>query len=95
MPAFKTHLGIESIERTQEDADAPEQHCDAPMQATCQMDAGQRKGNRNEAGTPVSFEDVPQILNQIARLACWQAPAGAHVPKETKGGDAHGNRSAD
>lgn len=54
------------------------------MQATCQMDAGQRKGKANEAGTLVSFEDVPQILNQIACLACWQVLAGAHKPKEEK-----------
>jgi len=91
MLAFREHLGIESIEWTQADADALEQYCDALMQAICQMDAGQRKGKRNEAGSLVSFEDVPQILNQIACLACWQVLAGAHVPNETKGGDAHGN----
>ena len=84
MLAFKTHLGIGSIEWTQADADALEQYCAALMQATCQMDAGQRKRKRNEAGSLVSFEDVPQILNQIACLACWQVLAGAHKPKEAK-----------
>lgn len=82
MLAFETHLGITAPEWTQADADTLEQYCDALMQATCQMDAGQRKGNRNEAGTLVSFDDVPQILNQIACLACWQVLAGAHKPKE-------------
>lgn len=57
---------------------------DALMQATCQMDAGQRKGEANGAGSLVSFDDVPQILNQIACLACWQVLAEAHVPKEAK-----------
>ena len=52
------------------------------MQATCQMNAGQRKVKRNEAGTLVSFDDIPQILNQIACLACWQVLAGAHKPKK-------------
>lgn len=64
------------------DADALEQYCDALMQATCQMDAGQRNRKNNGAGSLVSFEDVPQILNQIACLACWQVLAGAHRPKE-------------
>lgn len=82
MLAFKTRLGIGDPEWTQADADALEQYCDALMQATCQMDSGQRKAKRNEAGMPVSFEDVPQILNQIACLACWQVLAGAHKPKE-------------
>ena len=83
MLAFKTHLGIENPEWTRADADALEQYCDALMQATCQMDAGQRKrGERNAARSLVSFEDVPQILNQIACLACWQVLAGAHKPKE-------------
>lgn len=82
MLAFKTHLGIANPEWTQADADALEQYCDALMQATCQMDAGQRMGNRNDAGTLVSFDDVPQILNQIACLACWQVLAGSHGPKE-------------
>lgn len=84
MLAFKTHLGIENPEWTQADADALEQYCDALMQATCQMDAGQREGKRNAAGTLVSFEDVPHILNQIACLACWQVLAWAHKPKEAK-----------
>ena len=84
MLAFRTHLGIGDPEWTQADADALEQYCDALMQATCQMDAGQRKGKANEAGTLVSFEDIPQILNQIACLACWQVLAGAHKPKEEK-----------
>lgn len=82
MLAFKTHLGIGDPEWTQADADALEQYCYALMQATCQMDSGQRNGKANEAGTLVSFEDVPQILNQIACLVCWQVLAGAHKPKE-------------
>ena len=82
MLAFETYLGIAPREWTQADADTLEQYCDALMQATCQMDAGQRKGNRNEAGTLVSFDDVPQILNQIACLACRQVLAGAHKPKK-------------
>lgn len=71
-----------ATEWTQADADTLEQYCDALMQSTCQMDAGQRKGNRNDAGTLVSFDDVPQILNQIACLACRQVLAGAHKPKK-------------
>lgn len=47
MLAFKAHLGIKAPEWTQADADALEQYCDALMQATCQMNAGQRKMNRN------------------------------------------------
>lgn len=82
MLAFKAHLGITDPEWTQADADTLEQYCDALMQATCQMNAGQRKVNRNEAGTLVSFDDIPQILNQIACLACWQVLAGAHKPKK-------------
>ena len=82
MLEFKTFLGIKAPEWTQADADALEQYCDALMQATCQMNAGQRNVNRNEAGTLVSFYDIPQILNQIACLACWQVLAGAHKPKE-------------
>lgn len=82
MLAFRTHLGIENPEWTQADADTLEQYCDALMQAACQMDAGQRKGDRNDAGTLVSFDDVPQILNQIACLACRQVLAGAHKPKK-------------
>lgn len=84
MLAFRTHLHIGDAEWTQADADALEQYCDALMQVTCQMDAGQRKRKTNGAGSLVSFEDVPQILNQIACLACWQVLAGAHVPKEAK-----------
>ncbi|MGO5267813.1 hypothetical protein ACTQ1D_03915 [Parafannyhessea umbonata] len=82
MLAFKTHIGITDPEWTQADADTLEQYCDALMQSTCQMDSGQRKVNRNEAGTLVSFDDIPQILNQIACLACWQVLAGAHKPKK-------------
>lgn len=82
MLAFEAYLGITPPEWTQADADTLEQYCDALMQATCQMDAGQRKRNRNEAGTLVSFDDVPQILNQIACLACRQVLAGAHKPKK-------------
>ena len=84
MLAFKTHLGIEDHEWTQADADELEQYCTALMQATCQMNAGQRKCKRNAAGSLVSFDDVPQILNQIACLACRQVLAGAHVPKEAE-----------
>lgn len=78
MLAFKTHLGIGSIEWTQADADALEQYCTALMQATRQMDAGQRKGKTDECGDLVDFRDVPQIENQIAQLACWMVMAGAH-----------------
>lgn len=85
MLAFETYMGITPHEWTQADADTLEQYCDALMQATCQMDAGQRKGSRNDAGTLVSFEDVPQILNQIACLACRQVLAGAHKPKKEQG----------
>lgn len=48
------------------------------MQATRQMDAGQRKGKADECGDLVDFRDVPQIENQIAQLACWMVMAGAH-----------------
>lgn len=82
MLAFRKHLGLGNHEWTQDDADALEQYCNALMQATCQMDAGQRRRKKNEAGTLVSFDDVPQILNQIACLACWQVLAGAHRRKE-------------
>lgn len=82
MLAFETYLGITIPEWTQDDADTLEQYCDALMQAACQMDAGQRKGDRNDAGTLVSFDDVPQILNQIVCLACRQVLAGAHKPKK-------------
>lgn len=85
MLAFETYLGITPHEWTQADADTLEQYCDALMQATCQMNAGQRKRNRNKAGTLVSFDDVPQILNQIACLACRQVLAGAHKPKKEDG----------
>lgn len=60
---------------TQEDADDLEQYCTALMLGVSQMDAGQRKKTMTKN---IDFADVPQILNQIACIACHMVLSGAH-----------------
>lgn len=79
MLAFRELAGLaKPPEWTDADADAMERYCTALMQATRQMNAGQRKGKADECGDLVDFRDIPQIENQIAQLACWMVMAGAH-----------------
>lgn len=77
--AFTEHLGIERPEWTDEDADGIEQQVYALMQATRQMNGGQRDDAKtDECGTLVSFDDVPTILNNVAAYATRLVLSGAH-----------------
>lgn len=63
---------------TDEDADTMEQYCNALMQLSRQMDAGQRPKAKDECGDLVSFVDIPQVLNQIAVCAVRMVLSRAH-----------------
>lgn len=85
-------LEYENITRpmqwTKGDAETMECYCNALMQLTRQMDAGQRPKSKDECGSLVRFEDIPQALNQIACCAVRMVLAGAHLAAaETMGGE--------
>lgn len=76
--AFMQHLEIKKRpEWTEKDSEDLEHWCHALMQVASQMDAGQKKTKTNECGTLVNFEDIPQILNNIAVMACRMVLSGA------------------
>lgn len=69
--AFMEHLSIDRPEWTDEDTRELEGWCHALMQGTRQMTAGQPGyTQRDECGDYIAFNDLPQILNNIAVMAC-------------------------
>lgn len=69
--AFMEHLHMERPEWTKEDTEDLEGWCHALMQGTRQMTAGQEGyAKKDECGEYISFDDLPQILNNISVMAC-------------------------
>lgn len=66
------------VQWTSGDADTMEHYCNALMQLARQMDAGQRPKANDGCGDLVSFDDIPQVLNQIAVCSVRMVLAGAH-----------------
>lgn len=77
------------VQWTSADAETMEHYCNALMQLTRQMDAGQRPKATDKCGTLVSFDDIPQVLNQIAVCAVRMVLSGAHyqLDARTTGGE--------
>lgn len=69
--AFMRHLHMERPEWTEDDTEELEEWCHAIMQGTRQMTAGQDGyTKRDECGDYIDFDDLNQILNNIAVMAC-------------------------
>lgn len=76
--AFMEHLSIGRPEWTDDDASELEGWCHALMQGARQMTAGQPGyTQKDECGEYVAFDDLPQILNNIAVCACRLVLSGA------------------
>lgn len=76
--AFMKHLSLERPKWTSSDIEELEQWCHAIMQGTRQMTAGQEGyTKKDECGDYVNLNDLPQILNNIAVIACRLVLSGA------------------